>query len=215
MNKNPISTWEREKKTFLSWKKYLFSVGGNKWKKKCSWGKKKVCFCNSHVDHKRLHWTIKSLLISWWCRTRVMCPSVSCRSECCFQSFKCLDAEAASAKFQLDLGFRMLSCGRADLVHQATRLLGAEGVNTMDDQVRARVTPSMINMFLFYILLLYHKSKAVIGRRESVINRNTCTVFSGCVCSCREWLLWCTLLQQEMKLWFRCSSRPELTWTCR
>uniref|UniRef100_A0A8D3D0G3 Ankyrin repeat and BTB (POZ) domain containing 2a n=1 Tax=Scophthalmus maximus TaxID=52904 RepID=A0A8D3D0G3_SCOMX len=57
------------------------------------------------------------------------------RGECdCVCSFRCLDADAASARFRLGLGFRMLSSGRADLVRQAARLLGAEGVNAMDDQ---------------------------------------------------------------------------------
>uniref|UniRef100_A0A5F8H5L2 Uncharacterized protein n=1 Tax=Monodelphis domestica TaxID=13616 RepID=A0A5F8H5L2_MONDO len=56
------------------------------------------------------------------------------RADDCFCASRKLDAVATEAKFKQDLGFRMLNCGRTDLVKQAASLLGPDGINTMSEQ---------------------------------------------------------------------------------
>ncbi|KAB0405499.1 hypothetical protein E2I00_003410 [Balaenoptera physalus] len=57
------------------------------------------------------------------------------RADDCFCASRKLDAVAIEAKFKQDLGFRMLNCGRTDLVKQAVSLLGPDGINTMSEQL--------------------------------------------------------------------------------
>uniref|UniRef100_A0A671TKN0 Ankyrin repeat and BTB domain containing 3 n=1 Tax=Sparus aurata TaxID=8175 RepID=A0A671TKN0_SPAAU len=70
---------------------------------------------------------------------RVLLPGVDCeprqlRTDDCFCASRKLDAASTEAKFLQDLGFRMLSCGRTDLVKQAVNLLGPDGINSMSEQ---------------------------------------------------------------------------------
>lgn len=58
-----------------------------------------------------------------------------CRTDDCFCMSRKLDAASTEAKFLQDLGFRMLNCGRTDLVKQAINLLGPEGINSKSEQV--------------------------------------------------------------------------------
>uniref|UniRef100_A0AAV2L7A9 BTB domain-containing protein n=1 Tax=Knipowitschia caucasica TaxID=637954 RepID=A0AAV2L7A9_KNICA len=70
---------------------------------------------------------------------RLLLPGVDCeprqlRTDDFFCASRKLDAASTEAKFLQDLGFRMLNCGRTDLVKQAVNLLGPDGINSTNEQ---------------------------------------------------------------------------------
>ncbi len=78
---------------------------------------------------------IKVLFLVWRCVTGVWTVLLFNRADDCFCATRKLDAASTEAKFLQDLGFRMLNCGRTDLVKQAVNLLGPDGINSMSEQV--------------------------------------------------------------------------------
>nr|XP_015197941.1 PREDICTED: ankyrin repeat and BTB/POZ domain-containing protein 2-like [Lepisosteus oculatus] len=70
---------------------------------------------------------------------RLLLPGADCeprplRVECCLYASKRLEPVVAEQALRWNLAFRMLSCGRTDLVAPAKALLGPDGINTLNDQ---------------------------------------------------------------------------------
>uniref|UniRef100_A0A8C6S200 Ankyrin repeat and BTB (POZ) domain containing 2a n=1 Tax=Neogobius melanostomus TaxID=47308 RepID=A0A8C6S200_9GOBI len=88
-----------------------------------------------HAEHRRSSAVDRDdvrqasrLLLQLDCEPRLL------RCDSSVSSWCSLDAGSALERFSSDLGFRMLHSGRADLLPQASALLGEKGLDTMDER---------------------------------------------------------------------------------
>ncbi|XP_025912619.1 ankyrin repeat and BTB/POZ domain-containing protein BTBD11-like [Apteryx rowi] len=97
---------------------------------------------------------------------RLLLPGVDCeprqlKIDDCFCASRKLDAVATEAKFKQDLGFRMLNCGRTDLVKQAISLLGPDGINSMSEQVTKEKCKEVTVKHESFVCLLHNMSSNI------------------------------------------------------
>ncbi|KAF7240629.1 Ankyrin repeat and BTB/POZ domain-containing protein BTBD11 [Varanus komodoensis] len=92
--------------------------------------------CRRRLGQPRDEQPTSTMVVEYLMRpslTQTLLPAAP-RIDDCFCASRKLDAVATEAKFKQDLGFRMLTCGRTDLVKQAISLLGPDGINSMSEQ---------------------------------------------------------------------------------
>ncbi|XP_066559142.1 ankyrin repeat and BTB/POZ domain-containing protein 2 [Amia ocellicauda] len=102
------------------------------------------------------------------------CPPRPLRVECCLYASRRLDSAVAERALRWNLAFRMLSCGRADLVAPAQSLLGPQGIDSINDQGMSPLMYSCANGDEAMVQVLLDSGAAVDLQVPGLVERAPC-----------------------------------------